>query len=308
MTNNDYAVEVHNLIVDFGGFKAVNDVTFNVNKGEIFGFLGANGAGKTTTIRVLCGILRPTSGDVKVAGFSFAGDGANAIKSAVGYMSQKFTLYNDLSVIENLDFTAAIRQIPKQVYLERRDRLLKFIGFDRSLSTKVQDLPGGTKQQVSLVAAMIHDPQIIFLDEPTAGVTPGARKRFWNLIRELAKSGKTVFVTTHYMDEAEECGRVALMKDGKIIALDSPAKLKASAFKYPILNLTPKDGAIDVKEFKALPAFESFAAYGLNYHAVIGNYDEWTKIKDRIHSLFRVSEITPTLEDVFIHYVLGVNP
>lgn len=212
---NNIAVDVKNLTVQFGDFFAVNNISFSVNRGEIFGFLGANGAGKTTTIRVLCGLLIPTSGEINTPG-----------KSKVGYMSQKFTLYNDLTVEENLDFIAALRKLDKKTYLKRRQELFDFIAFDKPIKTMVQDLPGGLKQQVSLVAAILHDPEIIFLDEPTAGVSPASRERFWQLIKQLAGQGKTLFVTTHYMDEAEHCERIALMRDGEIIALDSPENLK----------------------------------------------------------------------------------
>ena len=196
------AVETENLTVRFGVFTAVDRVTLAVERGEIFGFLGANGAGKTTTIRVLTGLLPPTDGVARVAGLSFA-DGPDAIKKRVGYMSQKFTLYNDLNVGENLEFAAGLRKIPRRIFRERARRLLEFVRFDHPLSTLVRDLPGGLKQEVSLAAALLHEPDVVFLDEPTAGVSPAARARFWTLIRRLAAEGRTVFVTTHYMDEAE---------------------------------------------------------------------------------------------------------
>ena len=229
------AVETEDLSVCFGDFYAVKHVTFSVAPGEIFGFLGANGAGKTTTIRVLCGLLNPSSGHVQVGGVGYE-SGELAIKSKVGYMSQRFTLYNDLTVDENLNFAASLRRIDQKTLTERRTRLLDFIGFDRPLDTFVNDLPGGLKQQVSLAAAMLHDPEIVFLDEPTAGVTPAARARFWGLIRSLQKEGKTIFVTTHYMDEAENCGRIALMRAGELIALDSVEGLKKNAFPEPVFE------------------------------------------------------------------------
>ncbi len=229
---NYSAVDVQNLTVKFGEFTAVDHISFNVSRGEIFGFLGANGAGKTTTIRVLCGLLTPDEGVVTVAGVSLD-HGEYAIKSKVGYMSQKFTLYNDLRVDENLDFIAALRKLDKVTYLKRRKELLDFISFDRPMNSIVQDLSGGIKQQVALAASLLHDPEIVFLDEPTAGVSPPSRARFWSLIRQLAERGKTIFVTTHYMDESEQCDRIALMRDGKIIALDTPAGLKATITNVP---------------------------------------------------------------------------
>lgn len=223
------SVEVKGLSVKYGDFYAVRNISFSVEPGEIFGFLGANGAGKTTTIRVLCGLIIPSEGEAFVDGISVSED-PYAVKQNTGYMSQRFTLYDDLTVAENLAFTASLRKMDDQIFREQRDRLLQFIHFQYSRDEMVRDLPGGVKQQVSLVASMLHDPKVIFLDEPTAGVSPAYRKRFWSLIRDLAGMGKTVFVTTHYMDEAEQCVRIALMRDGELIALGSPDQLKKKAF------------------------------------------------------------------------------
>src|SRR6185369_11377429 len=180
---------------------------------------------KTTTIRVLCGLLTPTSGKVRVAGLGFEDAGARAIKDKVGYMSQKLTIYQDMTVEENLAFCAALRKMDAPRLAARTKELFEFIRFSSDPKTLVQDLPGGLKQEVSLAAAMLHGPQIVFLDEPTAGVAPASRLRFWDLIKKIAGEGKTVFVTTHYMDEAEQCGRIALMGEGRLIALDTPAGL-----------------------------------------------------------------------------------
>jgi ABC-2 type transport system ATP-binding protein len=225
------SVEVKNLSVQFGDFYAVKDISFEVPEGEIFGFLGANGAGKTTTIRVLCGLLLPTEGSASVCGLDVTSS-AFEVKSKVGYMSQKFTLYDDMTVDENLFFTASLRKMDKKHYQEQKEKLLQMIRFSQDLKTLVKDLPGGIKQQVSLVASLIHDPEIVFLDEPTAGVSPAYRKRFWDLIRELAANKKTVFVTSHYMDEVEQCDRIALMRAGELIALDSPRGLKKKNFPH----------------------------------------------------------------------------
>lgn len=222
-------VVVQELSVKFGDYYAVKNISFSVGKGEIFGFLGANGAGKTTTIRVLCGLLVPTHGKTLVAGIDVQTN-AFEVKKRVGYMSQKFTLYNDLTVKENLNFTASLRKIDLDKFLEQKNKLLKFIHFKESEDSLVRNLSGGIKQQVSLVASLLHDPELVFLDEPTAGVSPAYRQRFWSLIRELASQGKTVFVTTHYMDEAEQCERIALLKTGELIALDSPLELKKQSF------------------------------------------------------------------------------
>ncbi len=297
----DAVVAVENLTVKFGDFTAVDNITFTVDRGEIFGFLGANGAGKTTTIRVLCGLLLPTDGSVHVAGVD-SNEGTRAIKSRVGYMSQKFTLYNDLTVEENLDFIAALRKLDKTDYARRRKELFDFISFDRSLKTMVRDLSGGTKQKVSLAAALLHAPEIIFLDEPTAGVSPEARSSFWALIHRLSEDGKTVFVTTHYMDEAEQCKRIALMREGRIIALDTPAGLKASTFPMPVLEFEPKD-AMSFREFsniKQRDIFLFFEPYGIRFHACVSNEETWKALRHTYEEKFTIREITPTLEDVFI--------
>ncbi len=300
----DSVVDVRNLIVQFGDFLAVNDISFSVKRGEIFGFLGANGAGKTTTIRVLCGLLNPTAGMVSVAGYS-SGVDELSIKSIVGYMSQKFTLYNDLTVEENLNFIASLRKIDSNTYLKRRAELLEFISFDRSMRTTVQDLPGGTKQQVSLVGALLHDPEIIFLDEPTAGVSPTARANFWSLIRALSEKGKTVFVTTHYMDEAEQCERIALMRDGRIVALDTIEGLKKNTFPMPMFEFYPKN-KLTFEEILVLekePLFSFFEAYGLRFHASIKTLEGWEKDRHKFDDLFEIRSINPSLEDVFIKTV-----
>ncbi len=303
---NDLAVEVRDLSVRFGDFYAVNRISFTVQRGETFGFLGANGAGKTTTIRVLCGLLRPSEGSVRVAGVSFD-QGELPVKSKVGYMSQKFTLYNDMTVEENLSFTASLRKLDNATYEQRRRELFDFISFDRPLNTIVRDLSGGTKQQVSLAAALLHDPEIIFLDEPTAGVTPASRSRFWKLIRKLAESNKTVFVTTHYMDEAEQCDRIALMREGRIIALDSPEGLKAATFRTPMLEFDPKE-ALSFAEVSAMARHEVFLffePYGLRFHAAIKSESEWETVRGEFEKKFSIRRIKPSLEDVFIQTVEG---
>jgi ABC-2 type transport system ATP-binding protein len=306
MSASEVTVEAKGLSVRFGDFTAVNRVSFAVRRGETFGFLGANGAGKTTTIRVLCGLLHPSEGEVRVAGVGFA-DGEKAIKSKVGYMSQKFTLYNDLTVEENLNFIASLRKLDPEVYVKRRQEVFDFISFDRPLTTIVRDLPGGTKQQVSLAASLLHEPEIIFLDEPTAGVAPAARSRFWSLIRKLSERGKTVFVTTHYMDEAEQCDRIALMREGKIIALDSPEGLKRSTFPMPMLEFDPKTRMAyeEIAQLAGNPVFLFFEPYGLRFHASIRSEEEWEKTRHVFEEKFTIRRIKPSLEDVFIRKVEG---
>ncbi len=300
-----YSVEVENLTVKFGAFTAVDNISFSVNQGEIFGFLGANGAGKTTTIRVLCGLLIPTGGEVRVAGLN-PKKGLEKVKARVGYMSQRFTLYQDMTVDENLDFTAALHKIPKAVYLKRRKELLEFIAFRESEDKMVRELSGGTKQEVSLVAALLHDPDIVFLDEPTAGVSPVSRSRFWAIIQQLSKRGKTVFVTTHYMDEAEQCGRIALMRDGKIIAVGSPAQLKKKAFPEPLYELTPKTNSRRwIKKLQKEASVEEVNPYGMRYHVIARNAAAWRRTAARSTADFKSRPIAPSLEDVFIRLVEG---
>lgn len=300
------AVEVNHLTVRFGDFKAVDDVSFTVEAGEIFGFLGANGAGKTTTIRVLCGLLKPSEGDARVAGVGFE-HGEQIIKTKVGYMSQKFTLYNDMTVEENLDFTASLRKMDPRLYRARRKELFELISFDRALDSKVAELPGGIKQSISLAASLLHDPDIVFLDEPTAGVTPASRARFWALIRKIAGRGKTVFVTTHYMDEAEQCGRIALMRTGQLIAVDTPANLKKAAFPKPMFEFDPKRQIKfeELVKFQHEPAFTFFEPYGLRFHASIRDEAEWEARKESLEKDFVIRRIDPSLEDVFIRAVEG---
>jgi ABC-2 type transport system ATP-binding protein len=300
-------VEVKDLTVRFGNFSAVNKVSFSVQRGEIFGFLGANGAGKTTTIRVLCGLLVPSEGEVFVCGQSFSDQG-NAIKSRVGYMSQKFTLYEDMTVQENLSFAASLRKIPPAESKRRQKELFDWIGWNRALSEMVRDLPGGLKQQVSLVASLLHQPEIIFLDEPTAGVTPTSRARFWDLIRSLASLGTTVFVTTHYMDEAEQCARIALMRSGELVALDSPLSLKQSAFPRGLWELTPLQGTSpSMKKWQQHPAIGLLEPYGLRYHLEITDEQGEADLKAELGAHFKLVPISPSLEDVFIRFVEGKN-
>lgn len=302
----EYAVEVKGLTVQFDQFIAVNDISFHVSRGEIFGFLGANGAGKTTTIRVLCGLLIPTRGSIRVAGMSLE-KGSQAIKSKVGYMSQKFTLYNDLTVEENLSFAAALRKLDQNIYLSRQKELLDFISFDHKPHARVRDLPTGTKQKVSLAASLLHDPEVVFLDEPTAGVSPIARSRFWDLIRHLSNSGKTVFVTSHYMDEVEQCGRIALMRDGKIIGLDTPQGLKNSTFPDPMYEFDPKYelSFSEILEIGRSEIFTFFEPYGLRFHASVKDQIQWERVRPSFEKKFHIKQIQPTLEDVFIQKVEG---
>lgn len=302
------SVEVKNLSVKFGDFYAVRNVSFAVRPGEIFGFLGANGAGKTTTIRVLCGLLIPTEGEAFVTGLSVQ-ENSFEVKHRVGYMSQRFTLYDDLTVYENLLFTSALHTLTEDQFKKQKDRLFEFIGFNRNEKTMVRDLPGGLKQQVSLVAALIHDPEIVFLDEPTAGVSPAARAKFWDLIKDLAKNGKTVFVTTHYMDEAEQCERIALMASGELIALDTPQNLKTQSFPHKMYELDPHEALAreTLQSMHQASGLISMKPHGRRYHLVFEKTQDEEKFKADFGKWAAMTEISPSLEDVFIARVEGVR-
>ena len=223
--NIDKSISVRDLTKKFGDFTAVDHISFDVAKGEIFGFLGANGAGKTTAMRILCGLSLPTSGEGTVAGFDIR-TGQEEIKKHIGYMSQRFTLYPDLKVCENIELFGGICGLNDRQIEEKRRSMLQRLGLDEVSNMYVKEMPLGWKQKLAFSIAMIHDPEILFLDEPTGGVDPKTRRNFWDMINEAAESGITVFVTTHYMDEAEYCDRVSIMVDGRIEDLDSPVSLK----------------------------------------------------------------------------------
>lgn len=255
-------IEVTHLSRHFGSFKAVDDVNFHVGAGEIFGYLGANGAGKSTTIRMLCGLLEPTAGDAEVAGYHISKD-PEGVKRSIGYMSQRFSLYMDLPVEENIAFFGGAYGLRPAALRERQEELLKLVDLRPYLKTITGSLPGGIRQRLALCCSLLHRPKIVFLDEPTAGVDPGVRREFWTLIRSLAREGVTVFVTTHYMDEAEYCARIGLMADGRLRALDTPAGLKKAWVPGTILSfggtglgpgaaaLHGRDGVFAVEAFGA---------------------------------------------------------
>ncbi len=237
---SEKAIVVENLYKIFGDFKAVNDVSFTVGKGEIFGFLGSNGAGKSTTIRMLCGILEPTNGTGIVAGYNIATQ-ARTVRQNIGYMGQKFSLYEELTVIENIKFFAKLYNVPKDVFNERISETIELVKLQGYEHKKTISLSAGIKQRLSLACAILHRPSVLFLDEPTAGVDPISRRNFWDLIYSFSANGVTIFVTTHYMDEAEYCDRIAMISAGKLQQIGTPEELKTSKMRLDVFSLTGND-------------------------------------------------------------------
>lgn len=231
--NEEYIIDIQGLTKKFGTFTAVDNISFNVKKGEIFGFLGANGAGKTTAMKILCGLSKPTSGEGHVTGYSINGE-QEKIKRHIGYMSQKFSLYSDLKVWENIRLFGGIYGLSNNEIRNKTNEIIKVLGMEEWKDSLVASIPQGWKQKLAFSIAMIHEPEIIFLDEPTGGVDPETRRKFWEMIYEASSRGITIFVTTHYMDEAEYCDRVSIMVDGRIEAIDSPKNLK---IKYNTDNM-----------------------------------------------------------------------
>jgi ABC-2 type transport system ATP-binding protein len=315
-----WAVEVRDLVKNFGSFTAVDQVSLKVQKGEIFGFLGPNGAGKSTTIRMLCGILAPTSGQGRVGGFDLYKE-PEKIKQNIGYMSQKFSLYEDLTVEENIDFYSGIYCLPKEIRAARKEWALRMAGLQERRASPTHTLAGGWKQRLALGCAILHEPSILFLDEPTSGVDPLSRRRFWNLIYDMAGRGITIFVTTHYMDEAEYCDRLALIYRGKIIALGTPGELKKEYMPEAVWELETDDlvhsldvlkkdvGAVRVADSTLRePPLREVAVFGSTLHVVT---PKGADLESSLPSLLsaegiltrRLEQIEPSLEDVFVSLV-----
>ncbi len=304
------AVEVSHLTRRFGGFTAVGDLSFSVRRGEIFGFLGPNGAGKSTTIRMLCGLLAPSAGGGTVGGYDVAGE-AEKIKRHIGYMSQKFSLYEDLTVSENIDFYGGIYGLAGKKLEERRDWALAMAGLGEHRHRLTRILSGGWKQRLALACAILHEPPIIFLDEPTSGVDPLSRRRFWDLIHALAGRGITVFVTTHYMEEAEYCGRLALIYGGKMIAIGSPQSLKTEAMHDTILDLRCADAQALLQQVRQLSAIRDATLFGAGLHLVAKDAAEAERQVGELLARQGVQgtleRVVPTMEDVFISLIEAVD-
>ncbi len=303
---NDTVVTARELSRTFGAFTAVDRVSFEVRQGEIFGFLGSNGAGKTTTIRMLCGLLAPSSGTASVAGLE-VGPQSEAIKRKVGYMSQRFSLYSDLTVEENLRFWGGAYGLFGDAMRRRMAWAIATAELEDQRRVLVRDLPGGYRQRLALVAALLHEPPVVFLDEPTGGVDPAARRRFWDLIDELVGAGHTVFVTTHYMDEAERCHRVALMHNGRLIGLDTVAGLKGTFPADTVLEVRCSRCAPALTALDGTPGVSEVALFGDALHVVLEDAASRAAVDARLREAglgpAEVRTIAPTLEDVFIRFI-----
>jgi len=303
----DAAIVVDRLTRRFGDFVAVDEVSFTVGRGEIFGFLGPNGAGKTTTIKMLTGLLEPTEGDAWVAGHDVRTQRAD-LKREIGYMSQKFSLYGDLSVRENIEFFSGLYGVTGARYRERLDWILEMAGLEDAVDRSTSELPLGWKQRLALGCAVLHEPPVLFLDEPTSGVDPMARRRFWDLIDGLAEAGTTVLVSTHYMEEAEYCTRMALMNRGRLIALDTPAGLRAD-MTDPVLQFRVENAPAAVATLHDAPGVREAALFGRAVRVLASDEaGARAAIAGRVAEINGgapdVETVPPSLEDVFVSLVL----
>jgi ABC-2 type transport system ATP-binding protein len=301
------AIDAKDLTKRFGEFTAVDSISFNVNSGEIFGFLGANGSGKSTTIRMLCGLLQSTSGTASVAGYDINKQ-PDDIKKNIGYMSQKFSLYDDLTCTENIRFWGGIYGLSDEKIEERRKWAIQIAGLEGRENSLPRDLPGGFKQRLALGCAMLHSPKVVFLDEPTGGVDPIMRRRFWDLIRQLAAGGTTVFVTTHYLDEAEYCNRIMLIHEGRIIAGGTPEELKTKYLQTPVFEVETDRVMEAMAVLDEDKRVEETSVFGSFLHVSIPKeQDAKSVITEALgkHGISpsRIEPITPSLEDVFIHLI-----
>jgi ABC-2 type transport system ATP-binding protein len=303
----DFSIEVKSLTKKFGDFTAVDGVSFEVGRGSIFGFLGANGAGKSTTIRMLCGLLDTTAGTATVGGFD-VGREPERVKRVIGYMSQKFSLYEDLTVIENIRFFGRVYGLAKKFIDARLPWVLGMAGLKGRERSLTRTLSVGWKQRLALGCAVLHEPEIVFLDEPTGGVDPASRRRFWELINELSERKVTVFVTTHYLDEAEYCNDIRLIHAGRIVAGGSPRELKDKVIRNPILEVAT-DRAVDALEvLQKEPWVLETSIFGTSLHVSVADEEEGRRlVRERLAREGivpqRIDRIVPSLEDVFIHKI-----
>jgi ABC-2 type transport system ATP-binding protein len=307
VSTEEPAVTLKDITKKFGDFVAVDHVSLEVRKGEIFGFLGPNGAGKSTTIRMLCGILSPTSGTGSVAGFDVSRN-AERIKEHIGYMSQRFSLYEDLTVEENIDFYSGIYKIPQDQKIDRKEWVLDMAGLRDHRSAKTGILSAGWKQRLALGCAILHEPPVIFLDEPTSGVDPISRRNFWDLIYRLAEQGTTIFVTTHYMDEAEYCDRLGLIYRGQLIALGTPDELKTGFMAEQVIEVSCERVHEAMEYLEQIEGIRHAALFGRGLHIVAENADHaipvmMEALAERDIVVQSMEKILPSLEDVFVSLI-----
>jgi ABC-2 type transport system ATP-binding protein len=303
----DLAIDVQGLTRDFGRFRAVDHLTFGVRRGEVFGFLGANGAGKSTTIRMLCGLLAPTSGRALVDGLDVARQ-RTAVKQRIGYMSQRFSLYELLTVDQNIRFYAGLYGLAGERLARRHAFALDLGGLRGREHQLARDLSGGWRQRLALGCALLHEPPILFLDEPTGGVDPVSRREFWRLIDDLSRGGTTVLVTTHYLDEAERCDRVAIIHAGRLAAIGATAELKQRFQQRPILEVRAPDPVAVMTALEAVAAVEKTSLFGTGVHAVLRSpevtpEDIRQALADAGLAVHGISPVVPSLEDVFLDVV-----
>jgi ABC-2 type transport system ATP-binding protein len=303
----DFSIQVQALTKRFGDFTAVDNITFDVRKGEIFGFLGANGSGKSTTIRMLTGLLASTSGTASVAGHDI-NKAPEQVKRRIGYMSQRFSLYEDLTVSENIRFWGGIYGLTDERIAEKQAWAVKTAGLEGREHDLPLSLPGGFKQRLALACAMLHEPEIVFLDEPTGGVDPIMRRRFWELIHELADAGTTVFVTTHYLDEAEYCNRLMLIHAGRLIAGGTPEELKRKYLTNPVFEVEVDRVIEAMNALDNTEGVEETSVFGTMLHVTVASSHNAKElissalVKSNLHAK-RIEPIVPSLEDVFIHLI-----
>ena len=304
------AIDVHDLTRRFDSLVAVDRVSFSVGVGEVFALLGPNGSGKTTIIRMLCGLLAPNGGTGQVLGFDITLD-PERIKTRIGYMSQRFGLYEDLTVRENLAFYAGVYGVPRQQRSARIDHLIALAGLTGREQQRAGTLSGGWKQRLGLSCAIVHHPPLLFLDEPTAGVDPVSRRRFWSMIYGLSREGITIFLTTHYLDEAEHVDRVALMFSGQLVALDTPAALKATGLRGTLLEVDCERPMAGLETLRNLPEVREAVLYGPVLHVIVDAGVPIDQIASALNAttagLRSIRPVAPTLEDVFISLVSGAT-
>jgi len=304
------AIVVNELTRTFGDFVAVDHVSFDVRKGEVFGFLGSNGAGKSTTIRMLCGLLKPTSGTANVGGIDVGSD-PEGVKRRIGYMSQRFSLYEQLTVDQNIRFFGGIYGLSGATLEKRRAFVMDMAGLHGREQTRASDLAGGWRQRLALGCAILHEPPIVFLDEPTGGVDPVSRRQFWTLIDQLAEGGITVLVTTHYLDEAEHCHRIAIIHAGKLAALGSTTELKRVFESRTILEVQSDDPVQAMRALDAMSDVEKTSVFGTAVHAVMRSGSVTASLPTRLASagvrVSRIDPVEPSLEDVFLEVVSGAG-